>query len=425
MRLLVLGCCLMLAVPACSLERRPVLPVGMDAGSDAPDDDAGDVLEDAGEDGGTDTPDDVPLDGGMDAPELPMDAPDDVPPDVPADVPRDVPPDVPIDAPRDAPACVPMEAACDRRDEDCDGRIDDDGLCSGCVAVTVAGRAYQSCPGPVTGLEAWQGWCRVAVPGYELAIFETAVEQDRVRAALAAVSTNPHLVGANDFDSNGDFVWFDRRSPPPVVAAPGLATSCVVFLADGTFEERACSAGGRVLCEELARPGPCAAEASGCNAVDDDCDGKVDEGSTCGLGCRSGTFWDHVYWSCADERAFGVAEAACTAMSAAPATLSSPTESTFLGGLVDADAWIGLTQAPASGSPRMGWRWRYDTSSYGVPVTTGVAPWAGSEPNDFPSSNEDGEEDCALYRDADGRFNDAACTTALDFACERAWAYPP
>jgi hypothetical protein len=388
-------------VPACALERRPIPPP---------------FDEDTGVDAALD---DVPSDGGQDVPDL---GPPDVPlPDVPLDVPADVPLDVPPDVPTDAPFCAAAEAACDGNDEDCDGLIDD-GICDGCTALEVGGRVYQSCPA-TTGFAAWTGTCRTNAPGYEVAVFQTETERGMVADELGALGLGDHWIGLNEFDAAGTYQWFDRAVRAPTVLGSNVRGSCVRMQPDGTYVETACTASHRVLCERLAPPGACGSEGTSCDGADEDCDGRVDEGLGCGHGCTSRTFWDRVYYACTAEDIYVDVLASCRdAMGASLTSFSSPTEHYFVTGVAPADTWIALTQGAGASSLTGGWSWG-DGGTYGQPFTRGVEPWATDEPNDFPSTAEDHEEDCAIAREADGLFNDVRCDVSADFVCERAWRY--
>lgn len=334
--------------------------------------------------------------------------------------------DVPdLDAPLDVPVCTPTAETCDRRDEDCNGVVDDTGCAvpsGACVGLTVAGIAYQSCPA-ITGLDGWRGACRQMGPaGYDLAVFPTPSDQAGVRDQMIALGlVEPHWVGLNDFEVNGTYVWLDRiaHATPPLPADP--AKRCVVFR-DGGYEELQCTESRRVLCSAPVSAPRCEVrdEIEACDRVDQDCDGRVDEGNQCGNSCDPHTFWDHAYYVCSTAATASAADERCGAF-ATGATLTSishPTELSFALGIASGDSWVGLKQAGGA-SEAAGWGWNESTNEFGIPPS--VPPWADGEPNDN-GGGEDGEEDCGLIvRGRDG-FDDRRCTDNLDFICEGAWS---
>jgi hypothetical protein len=339
-----------------------------------------------------------------------------------------------VDAPEDASvSCMPTggtETACDRVDDDCDGTIDDDGVCSGCTALTVLGRAYLSCPGPVSGMDAWSGACRTAASGYDLAIFSSTAEREGVVAGLAALALDdPHFIGLNDFRENGRYVWRDGSTTfaPTAVGANDLAKRFVAMLGDGSYEERSGADTSGFLCEEdLPAGAGCDAPETTCDAIDGDCDGRVDEGVDCGSReCTSATFWDRVYWVCTDTRNHGEARGDCMVNQGAfPATLNDETEHAFVAAICPMPAWLGLGQATDSPTADQGWTWLDTTSDYGVPVTLGVRPWDAGEPNDAGMA-EDNRENCGLLLEPgrNGSLDDRACNDRLAYVCERSWAW--
>lgn len=386
-----------LAASGCALVRSPLVD-GLDAGpADVP---------------GLDAPrPDVP---GLDAPE----------PDVPGLDAPDVP--VPPDAPPDA-GCTPTsvsETACDRRDENCDGVIDGDDVC-GCDAITVAGRAYLSCP-PASGIEAWSGACGSHAPGYQLVTLGATEQRNVLDALDAAGITETHWIGLNDFEENGIYVWFDRSTAftPMTVGVDDPAKRCVQLRPNGEYEELPCTDSHRLLCEAVVAPGACrgTAEASGCNGIDENCNGQVDEGFDCGgNGCDNFTFWDSVYYVCIDETDW--ASAASTCMSAAGAalvTLSSDIERLEVGSR-SGEVWVGLSQSSTATATDAGWSWEM-ASSYALPPSG--PPWdggSGGQPDDGLGV-EDHEQDCGSMR-GDDDFEDDPCADRHDFVCERTWTY--
>ena len=393
----------------CALNRTPLFDEDVGAAPDVPGLDA--PLPDVP---GLDAPlSDVP---GLDAPAL--DAPGDAP-----------------DAPTlpDAGGCVPttttaVEESCDRVDDDCDGVIDDDDVC-GCDAITVGGRAYLSCPGPLSGLDAWRGACGKTAPGYDLVSFGSGAEQSGVLAALATRGiTDPHWIGLNDFDENGTYVWRDRSTTfaPEAIGGDDPAKRFVILRPDGSYEELTGTDTRRYLCEASVPAGACRAgtESPTCNGIDDDCNGAADDGLDCGAGCTASLFWDSVYYVCEDERSHRAARDHCGSVGASLVVLSSETERGMLGGTASSEVWLGLTQAMSSPSTFANWSWGAPGGSYGIPTGRGMAPWdggSGGQPDDVmpPETNV---ENCASMR-TDDDFEDNACGDAYDFVCERTWSY--
>lgn len=335
--------------------------------------------------------------------------------------------------PDTGPPCVmtsATEVLCDRVDDDCNGTIDDQDVC-GCLAFTVAGRAFLSCP-PVSGMDAWSGGCRRAAPGYDLAVFSSAMQQRDVLTALRSLGERtPHWIGLNDFDENGTYVWRDRSTTftPTTIGFDDPEKRFVILRDDGSYEELAGTESYRILCEAVLAPGACrgVVESAVCDGIDDDCNGLVDDGIDCGgRTCTSRTFWDHVYYLCDDTRNQSEAQGDCTDdMGATLAILHNPTEHAFVAEQSPTEAWLGLAQEPGSSAPDAGWLWSDGSTGYGVPVIWGTRPWDGGEPNDGGSAVENNSENCGILLGA-GRsslLDDRACNANLRFICERTWSY--
>jgi hypothetical protein len=326
----------------------------------------------------------------------------------------------------------PTELACDRIDDDCDGVLDDDGVCGGCVAFSALGRNYLSCPGPITGMAAWSGACRTTAHGYDLADFASAPQLTEVLAALARLGiTDPHWIGLNDFEQNGAYVWRDRSTTftPSLVGTNDPAQRFVALASDGTYQALTATDTRRFLCEPVLAPGPCRAlmEPVACDGVDDDCDGLVDDGTDCGgSNCTASTFWDHVYYLCTHTRNQSQAAGDCPADTTGMlASIDDTTEHAFLAQLSPAEAWLGLAQDTDSAAVDVGWHWPDGSLGYGVPVTRGVHPWNPGEPNDGGSAVENNVENCGLLLSTAraSELDDRACGASLPFLCERAWTY--
>ncbi|MEZ4337207.1 MAG: C-type lectin domain-containing protein [Sandaracinaceae bacterium] len=115
----------------------------------------------------------------------------------------------PSDAGFDAGVVCAAET-CDGTDEDCDGRIDEDGVCP-CPVVERGGRAYLFCDTTPRSWAAAQISCESV--GYSLVAVEDAAEDAFVYGELASRGFADTWVGLNDLVTEMSWVW---GSGPPV-----------------------------------------------------------------------------------------------------------------------------------------------------------------------------------------------------------------
>jgi hypothetical protein len=109
----------------------------------------------------------------------------------------------------DAPVGCTDET-CNRRDDDCDGSVDESGCAVGsdadCAAHQLSDHVYLVCP----QLLPWTGsrdGC--AGLGYALVTIDSAEEN----SAIAAWIPGESWIGLNDRDDEGNFVWVDGAEP--------------------------------------------------------------------------------------------------------------------------------------------------------------------------------------------------------------------
>jgi hypothetical protein len=108
-------------------------------------------------------------------------------------------------------ACIDSgDERCDGRDNDCNGRIDDDACTEGCVGFVVPGQpehGYSYCD--ASAAKAWRDARDACVAdGMRLLWLESAQENDAVSAKLAQLGEDAEILfGANDTVKEGEWCW--------------------------------------------------------------------------------------------------------------------------------------------------------------------------------------------------------------------------
>jgi hypothetical protein len=184
----------------------------------------------------------------------------------------------------------------------------------------------------------------------------------------------------------------------------------------------------------------CADNAERCDGIDNNCDGRIDEGGACAGTCAGFALEEHGYMFCSDSVVRDVAADRCEAQGMRLAWIETPEENAFLVTSIEAaDVPTAaseelLTYIGGSDSGNEGdWIWRgrgaipngfqfwqgEAADSGGRAVGGAYANWAPTEPN-----NTDDDENCAVIsvlganNRQPGNWDDRDCDTALPFVCE-------
>jgi len=147
-----------------------------------------------------------------------------------------------------------------------------------------------------------------------------------------------------------------------------------------------------------------------CDALDDDCDGAVDEGA---CSCDTETWGDHVYQLCESSKSWTNASTACSDEGYHLVTIDDASEESFVVehavGLLSGATWIGLNDRSTEGS----FVWEDG-------ATVGYTNWGLLQPDDglalLPS------EDCAAISipvvGLLTSWSDEECGSSFDYLCE-------
>ncbi len=314
----------------------------------------------------------------------------------------------------------------DGKDQSCTG-VADDGACPRCQPVDRDGHRYWRCTDARTYAQAETSCARLDA---QLVRIDSLAENDWLYRQARAVGGDSWWIGLTDRATEGEFVWADGEAPTFTRWGGnepndyGTGEDCGHYRSDGQWNDQSCETRYPYLCEA-----PCVPEdldndgAPSCGAdcadddpfrhpgaeeicddgIDNDCDGRVDEGCTeCFERERAG----HRYWICPAAKAYEAAEAQCAALGAQLAVIDDADENQWL--FDEASAvqpqrwWLGLTDREAE------WRWRWADGS-----ALQFAAWTRGEPNDGGQN-----EDCAHFWADQAAWNDIACTAEHGVLCE-------
>ena len=331
-------------------------------------------------------------------------------------------PDDPESHPRAVDVCG------DGIDQDCNGTADDGLDCPDCVEHVRGGHRYLVCfsERPFADVA---GHCQAE--GSQPLVINGPGENRWIVDRATSVREQPFWVGLSDAAEEGAFVWWDGTPAEYLnweFGEPGEREDqdCAQFVGFGEWSVVPCGARRGVVCEDACAPGedvdgdgflrcgtdcddstdtvnPDAAEV--CNDdVDNDCDGRTDEGVECQ--CEDIAREGRTYSFCSSGVSWQRARDACVARGADLVVLDDAAEDTWVYETAVArsnrDYWIGYSDQAVEG------RFEWVDGSRG-----GFEHWAPGQPDDV------GGEDCAHYQSWSGRWLDVPCGFALGFICER------
>lgn len=264
-----------------------------------------------------------------------------------------------------------------------------------------------------------------------MVVFEHPAEAVSIARAATQIRWQRYWIGLTDRAREGTFNWVDGQPLALGFWADGQPNNlgesdCVIAETDtyGRWNDAPCDEAHAVICEMPCRAedtdgdgftectgdclegdrtvGPRRDELCG-NAVDENCDGEIDDPAVCPQ-CTIVTRGTHGYAICRSERGWSDAREECWRMGYDLPVLADEAESDWLlERAISFDiwgVWIGLTDSEREGT----FRWVDDTA-------LDYAPWAEGEPNDAGDG-----EDCA-HTFPDG-WNDLPCGMEIPFACE-------
>lgn len=183
---------------------------------------------------------------------------------------------------------------------------------------------------------------------------------------------------------------------------PGGGLACPAGLPGVCADGVTSCAGGVLACSPTAAPSP-----EICNDQDDDCDGLVDDDAVL-CDCAQATFGGHAYYFCDIPESWATAQAICAGAGVHMLSIESPAEDDFAFDVANTLShekwWTGLNDVAVEGA--------FVWESGSAVVYDG---WAPEEPND-----SGGNEDCGQLNRfyPEKGWNDEPCDSAFSYICE-------
>jgi hypothetical protein len=297
------------------------------------------------------------------------------------------PPRVEVEFPEDSASdCAPTEVACDGQDDDCDGEIDEglvqtfykdadgDGF-GGTVSV-------ERCPDGVAGWSQRDGDCNDEDDGIGPHAPELCNElDDDCDGEIDDGLSVPTWYVDGDDDGWGDAALVACERPEGTSPRDGDCDDTTATTHPGAVEQ--CG-----------------------DAVDNDCDGAVDDVSVC---CTTMTADTERYLLCPDPLAWDAARDACETDGWQLVVVDDEAERAWLDEVVawsSLDLWLGLSDWDVEGE------WR-TVDGRDAPLLH----WRSGQPDDSTGIEPDGQ-DCAMVDSTDTRWLDTECTASHAYFCE-------
>ncbi len=320
------------------------------------------------------------------------------------------------------------EVCGDRRDQDCNGYVDDGFDCPDCREHFRGPHRYLVCPTP-RSYDEMRLHCNEE--GAEPAKVDSEAEAVWLHRTAVELARQDYWLGASDAEDEGRWRWWDGTPLEFTRWDEGEPNNageqdCLHIRANGgRWNDRNCEARQGVLCEDECAPGedadgdgfercgldcddgdpavgPGAEEV--CDGVDNDCNGRVDDLPDCI--CIEVMRDERRYLVCPEPRPWAEAREICQSVDADLAVLDDEAEAEWLFEqairIQRQDYYFGLTDRAEEGT----FVW-----VDGTPLS--YENWHEGEPNDAG-----GNEDCAHFWGAGGLWNDIPCGFELGFLCE-------